>query len=358
MCIYQNVMQTTVATTPAVQDIDTIAVVDDPVLRNLGITQAYHELSAAVAAWIGGGANWCTFATWASRQAGQTIRGEDLLDAVDRYLTTPIPITRPMHRIGRALLRVGLFTPDTALGRVARGGFSPLDVFARASDAAARGNQMVFAEIAHEFARFLAACADDVEPSAATIKTFCAGLRPGDPPDGQGYLRRAFTHYYEARFEPDPDRRAELLLLANLEVGYHEQVRLQPLIRAALDVPVRWRLGLIPARVIRRIITERLMTLTLPGSVLILGEDLHSELPDTLARIDHPTLRRMLHRFEPRPGDPDGCGADDWSDLEDRMSYAARLFGAYHDRPELFAPPFTAAQGDSIRAGAIPDGDL
>src|SRR5207237_8919662 len=28
----------------------------------------------------GQGANWCTYATWASRQAGRTIRGEDLLE--------------------------------------------------------------------------------------------------------------------------------------------------------------------------------------------------------------------------------------------------------------------------------------
>ncbi len=50
-------------------------VLQDAVVRNLQITQCYHELSAVLAGRIAGEANWCAFATWASRQAGQTIRG-------------------------------------------------------------------------------------------------------------------------------------------------------------------------------------------------------------------------------------------------------------------------------------------
>jgi len=41
-------------------------------VRNLRITQCYSALAGA--------ANWCSFATWVSKQAGQTIRGEDLLE--------------------------------------------------------------------------------------------------------------------------------------------------------------------------------------------------------------------------------------------------------------------------------------
>jgi hypothetical protein len=57
-----------------------IAAIGSPVLRNLEITYAYSLLAADVARRTGQGANWCTFATWASRQAGATIRGEDALD--------------------------------------------------------------------------------------------------------------------------------------------------------------------------------------------------------------------------------------------------------------------------------------
>jgi hypothetical protein len=58
-------------TFPSLAEIDAIDACPHPVLRNLRITQAYHELSTATARKIGSAANWCTFATWASKQAGQ-----------------------------------------------------------------------------------------------------------------------------------------------------------------------------------------------------------------------------------------------------------------------------------------------
>jgi hypothetical protein len=66
-------------TVPTVDEIDRIARLGDPILRNLQITQCYSEISQALAGLTGFSANWCTFATWASKQAGETIREEDLL---------------------------------------------------------------------------------------------------------------------------------------------------------------------------------------------------------------------------------------------------------------------------------------
>ena len=63
---------------PTTAEVRAIAALADPVVRNLRITQCYHELAVAVAALTGPGANWCTVATWASGQAGQSIRKEDL----------------------------------------------------------------------------------------------------------------------------------------------------------------------------------------------------------------------------------------------------------------------------------------
>jgi hypothetical protein len=65
-------------------DVRRIAAIANPVIRNLEITQCYSRLAAAFAARGGEGANWCTYATWASRQAGRTIRGEDLLEHLGR----------------------------------------------------------------------------------------------------------------------------------------------------------------------------------------------------------------------------------------------------------------------------------
>ena len=63
---------------PTVAEVERIAALPDPVIRNLQITQCYQALSVAMAQRTGLRANWCTFATWASKQAGQTIRKEDL----------------------------------------------------------------------------------------------------------------------------------------------------------------------------------------------------------------------------------------------------------------------------------------
>jgi hypothetical protein len=67
-----------IATPPTISDVARIAALTDPVLGNLQITQCYHELALVQMERTGCWANWCTFATWASKQAGQTIRKEDL----------------------------------------------------------------------------------------------------------------------------------------------------------------------------------------------------------------------------------------------------------------------------------------
>ena len=80
-------MRAVQAPVPNADDVRRIASIRDPILRNVQITQAYHDLSAAMAGLTAAGANWCTVATWASKQAGQSIRREDLLAAFRRLLT-------------------------------------------------------------------------------------------------------------------------------------------------------------------------------------------------------------------------------------------------------------------------------
>jgi hypothetical protein len=77
---------------PKPDDVDRIARLDDPIIRNLQITQCYYEISRSVARLVGDSANWCTFAAWASKQAGQTIRREDLIRAFEErfYLSAEI----------------------------------------------------------------------------------------------------------------------------------------------------------------------------------------------------------------------------------------------------------------------------
>jgi hypothetical protein len=372
---------------PGTGEVRRIAALADPVVRNLRITECYHRLAVAFSVRTGRCANWCAFATWASRQAGCTIRGEDLLARLERELELGSGLLHPVRALWRALLRRGVFHRGTRLGRAVRAVHTPFDAFERTSLAVARGNLKVFEEIGSVFAAYLEAPQD--------FEAFLAGLRAGEPPDGQRYLRQAFTRYRRKESEPDPKRRAELILLANLEIGLHEQNRLQPEIREALDAgaattqdlgaralralfpgAVRWntllrsplivlldRLGRAFARfssaIVRRVITECLMVLAMPGGrVLELGRHFEDPFPAPFQSIADQELAALLARFEPAAPAVDDCGARDWSDLAQRMHFIAHLFRAWHTQASLFDPPFTPEQVRLLQAGSIPDSPL
>jgi hypothetical protein len=323
------------------EEVRRIAALRDPIIRNLQITDCYARLSAAVQA---GGANWCTFATWASKQAGATIRGEDLDAALRRELGQGAELLHPIRSLWRALLRRGLLRPETRLGGLVHRLHTPFDAFELASDAVARGNRKVFEEIGAEFARYL----------TLDFEEFMAGVADAE-------LRQAFTHLEAGRTAGDP----ELVVLANLEIGLHEQQRLQPEIRAALDAATAsqrpllvrilgWPLQRQLTRLSREVITHSFMVLTLPGAVLALGRNLDMPLTAPV----NPELVALVARFEPVPPALDDCGARDWSELTQRMHYISHLFRGYHDRPELGDAPFTPRQLEQLRAGVVPDGDL
>jgi hypothetical protein len=379
---------------PSGDDVRRIAAIANPVIRNLEITHCYSRLAAAFAARSGEGANWCTYATWASRQAGRTIRGEDVLEQLERSLGERRRLLHPIRTLSRRLLRRGLFNPETRIGRLTAELHTPFDAFERASHSVARGNLKVFEEIGLEFARYLHECPPDAPADSAPFQRFLDRLRSGDPPAGQRYLSQAFALYERRRFEGDPKVRAELSVLANLEIGLHEQTRLQPEIREALDAayathedlgrralealfpsaarwwtvvrrPVAAVVGVVAAgvqraatRLAREVITESLMVLSLPGRVLALGTHLADEYPEALREPADAELAALLARFEPVPPALDDCGARDWSDIDQRMHYIVHLFCAFHLREELSRPPFTPEQVASFSGGVVPDGEL
>jgi len=372
---------------PSLADVDRIVAVRDGMVRNLQISQAYHELSAALAERVGQGANWCTFAAWASKQAGQTIRQEDFVRHFERLLQTPPKKAGFVETIGRRLLRAGLLRPHTRLGKMMVRIYDPMQGFRRASDAVGRGNLKVFAEIGRYVARML----HEWPASLEELSSFCGGLLPGDPPEGQEYLRRAFRHYYEVAAGPETSTRAQLLLLANVEIGFHEQTRLQPEIEGALDVPVselrdlgeslrailwpgcprllrgvlagplQWLavpLARIGRSLTHHVITEHFMTLRLPGGEIRLGRDIREEFPPSLWQVSQPELVALLARVEPSGPSPDRSGAWDWSDFSQRMHYIAHVFRTFQEDGRLFQPPFTAEQVAVLKAGGVPAGSL
>ncbi len=188
------------------------------------------------------------------------------------------------------------------------------------------------------------------------------------------------------------------MLLANLEIGFHEQTRLQPEIVEAMNAPIydprqlRRRLvqelfpepgarlryvlagfagrarPLLQARdhladeamgIGRLVVTERMMTLAMPdGQVLQLGRDLPGDFPDPLRAIDLPELAALLRQVDPTPDSPLDTGAQDWGRLPDRMHFIADLFRAYHLDSRLFNPPFSSAQVVQLKDGRLPQGAL
>ncbi len=338
------------------EEVRRIVAIRNPILRNLEITHAYSLLAAETARRTGQGANWCTFATWASRQAGRTIRGEDAIGYVQNRLGRARDLLHPLQSFGRWLLRRGLLDRSSRLGRITSRLHTPFDAIERASDAVARGNLKVFEEIGYEFARYLA----------------------GEEP---AVLGTAFGRYDALERETDAKTRAELALMANLEIGLHEQTRLQPEIREALDAPyitaselgrrlcggrggprLHRAVGRAAApvqrpleRLAREAITDSLMVLSLPGRILALGAHLDDPYPELLRELTNTELAALVGRFET---DPDDAGARDWSDLDQRMHYIVHLFRCFHVREDLFGAPFTPAQVERFRAGIVPEGEL
>jgi hypothetical protein len=176
------------------------------------------------------------------------------------------------------------------------------------------------------------------------------------------------------------------MLLANFEIGLHEQTRVQPEIDRALDAGIDTaedlerrlaaHLGLgwfrnllrslliVPARAYqrflrdlgRRIVSESLMVLSIPGHTLRLGVNLELATPEIFAKLESAEILEAIHPFEPDPCP--GCAVKDWSILTERMHYIFHFFRACHADPALFHPPFTPAQLEQIEAGRIPSGDL
>jgi hypothetical protein len=368
------------ARSPSLDEVERIAAEADPALRNLRITQCYHDLSAALGRAIGAAdANWSTFATWASLTAGISIRDEELPRVAVELLRDGARLRR---RLGPLAARV-----------YRHAGLKKVDVFEQARAAirdvsrnVAEGNRKVFAELGPLFVRFADAMAAPEAERRARLDAFLAVLRPGPSDrDGQDALRSAVSSYAEAAAERDPARKAELVLLGNCLIGLHEQTRLQDAIEAAMNAPVGafvtegvgrlivvrvafvllWPLGVRRARVRaaiqgewQRVATRHSLRLSLPGGrALPLGGDSipwPTQVPQALRTLRHPDLVALLRRFDDDLERLRTSGADNWSRLADRMAFICELFRATQQTPSLFDPPFSDSALAEIDRGVVP----
>jgi hypothetical protein len=370
---------------------------DEPVLRNLLITQRYHDLSRALGAAIGGpNVNWATFATWASKTAGVSVRSEE----VPPFVTDLVSEAEDevMHPFGKIEATIHEILPTT--GFHASFLLGPVkETIGRVSTSISAGNLKVFAELAPLFVKFAEAMAATTPAAPERVAAFVEGLDPRPTADGgQAMLRLAFANYFQAAAEADPVDKARLMLLGNCQIGLHEQTRLQPDIEKAMDAPVDEILRdhvlkslatgagkgvlqrLVDAverplgdlvDVVRdlweRIATRYLMNLSLPGgAALPLGRNIpkdaaaQSFLPSPLQNITAPDeLVKLLKQYDRARGVTDvGSASVDWRVLPDRMNFIVNLFRSRQQNADLLGPPFSAEQTALIENGQVPGPEL
>ena len=206
----------------------------------------------------------------------------------------------------------------------------------------------MFEEIGPEFARLLALPTGGGEIDPSDSSRSAKGLRPGNPPVGQDFLRQAFRSYAaafpandhqgargaDAARQPGdrlaradsptaPDRGGARRALRG--AGQLRRALLRYLPRLHTGLALRLLLELLPGRStsikkllddlddgVKRIaheaVTEGLMTLALPGEVLSLARDVPGAFPADLRTIDNRELRALIARIVPTPDTTRGSG--------------------------------------------------
>ncbi|MFJ5230884.1 hypothetical protein ACIQBJ_13435 [Kitasatospora sp. NPDC088391] len=345
-------MEESERTAVAVEEIAEIAALADPVLRNLRITLAYHELAVATARVLGReNVSWCAFGAWASNTAGRSIRGESAPAAVRAAVALARRAPAPLRPLGELP------------GRVVR------QVAAHVAD----GNLLVFRDLGPLFADLVEEFGRPGPPGPVhgrAVERCVARLRPGPAEDGGQDLLVAAVHSYGRAFlAADPGERAEHVLLANLRVGLHEQIRLQQAIAGALAPPAGVPLLGLLRRSWEAVITRRLMDLALPAADFgttgrpvsqRIGADVRgggpagTPFPAALTRLRNVELKALLYDIDRTPNTLAGSAAADWALLGDRMNFVADLFRSRQQEQSLLRAPFTAEQAAAIRRGAVP----
>ena len=351
----------------SLREVEEISRLADPVLRNLRITQTYHELAMDMADLLGQeNASWCAFGTWASRTAGLSIRGE----SAPAIVRTAVNFAR---RVPPRFPAIG-----GSFGRVVQ----------QVSENVAWGNLLVFQDLGPLFVKLI----EDLgrpepvgppvtPPASATpevlvVERCVASLRAGSAEEGgQDLLISAVRSYGRAYSATHPGERAEHVLLANLYVGLHEQIKLQQPIAQALSWPMDTRRTPPPLRrQLQRswesVVTRQLMELRLPAADFTVTRRLVSQrigsdigrtpggarFPATLTHLKNLELKALLYDIDRTPNTLLGSAADNWRMLGDRMNFVADLFRARQQERHLFQTPFTAEQTAMIRGGGIPVG--
>lgn len=320
----------------------------EPAHCNECVTLAHQELSLALHSVTGAasGANFHTWAVWGSKKAGTTIRRQDVpwlgpaaggVAAISGALASSAVRWPPNGRRWRA-------AGGALAGGYAGGRYSSA-LKRRAAERILAGNITVLDDIGRQTGRFVSTFLAAGSLTEPNLEQFLTQLLPGSASEGgQDLLSAAYRSYFAAARESDPDQRDEHMLLANLNAILHEHWRLDPYIDASLPKPVR------------RFVTRDLLDVSLGAEHLRIGADLPApaaDYPSTLASIQNPTLHAFLYGptgWDRTPDTLAGSGAQDWTEIGDRMNYIVDLFRSRHHDPNVFTPPYPDEVRDRILA--------
>jgi hypothetical protein len=364
--------------------VEEIAGLTDPVLRNLLITQRYHEFAVDLRdGGAGEDATWCAFAVWASKTAGATIRGEVLPKRAREIIVE--------HKDSENFLRL----VTHKLGTFVTGGLSHahLERVAKAvtddvSAAIADGNRLVFAELAPLFTALIAArrSTSRSDPDAIIVSLEPALDRLQGSEDMEG-VADAFRGYVEALCSPD--RRACAVLRANVLAVAHEQKRLQPNIETALDAAVtdtfkrviegdvvhhvRGKVRAILDKIIDdvskdmdmawdTVLTQTIMRLVTKSEVFDLHENIKplstGMFPVALNNLSGTDAAAAVAEWDTTGGTGTPSGAEDWADLHERMNFIVNLFRSRQQQATLFEPPYDDGQVAALDRREVPEPPL
>ena len=373
-------------------EVAVIAGIEDPVVRNLWITHAYHEWGVALSRLMGDDdISWCGFGTWASKSAGRTIRGDelpgllrDVIDQSENLETT----TKWVGRFTGFLSHLRL-TERLELSHL----FGVADRVAdEISGQVARGNLLVFTELGPILAGLVEAFEHRPRPTVDDYDTVVQPLIDANLAQGvDGTLvEQALRAWWAAVFDADPGSRSQHVLEGNIATVLHEQQRLQDAIAGALDAAVTFgfqavahdliravalsgalhrildrMLGRLSAEIEeewRHVVTEELTTLVTPDETLRLGRDLPSlgrdVFPASLMTLLEPSPNDLWTAWNRAQPDLRGTAAKDWSLLDQRMNYIVNLFRSRQQHHRLLDPPFTDAQLTVMALGQLPERPL
>jgi hypothetical protein len=348
--------------------VEAICCLPDDLYRLRWVSYAYHDLSKRLTRGLGENASWPSFARWSAYTISESLRVDRVNPRLEQLLqhhALPSRVVKPLLEVQRRLRSLDHGALPTVM---------------------ALGNRMVFHEIGWTIVEFLEWIEGQDARDPDAWATYKARIEPFDSTDffRPGYpewLRDGVGAYYDAWWENDRAKKAQLVLRGNILLGAYEQWRVDSFFRVALDfnpgslvkelrvrqhdqlatqpVGVRhagtrralrhqWALIDWMADAYAAFLTRFVLTWDAPldsakPTSLRLGSDVPNRKQSALNAQNLEELdaesQRLFATFDRSGGQVQGAGARNWRRFTDRMSFIVNLFRAQQQNPNLRVEP-------------------